>query len=422
MKNIRICIVGLGYVGLPIAMTLSKKFQVIGYDINKQRINELKNKIDSTNEVKFENFNNYQKKIRFTFKKKDIQNCNFFIITVPTPVNKLNKPDLSFLKSATNIVSECLKKKDVVVYESTTYPGCTDEICIPLLENKSKMRVNRDFYCGYSPERINPGDKIHKLEKINKIISATNSKGLKIIKFVYKNVTKKKIITTKSIKIAEGAKIIENTQRDINIALMNELSMLFNKLNIDFSEVLKAAKTKWNFLNFKPGLVGGHCIGVDPYYLAHRARTKNFNTKIILSGRMINENMHKYLVKNFEKKFKSKKKYEKKNILLIGMTFKENVPDCRNSQSLKIATSLKKKYKNVYLFDPLINHSIEGCITIKNFNNLQKYKNFFDGLIILVSHKEIINKGKNFFIKLCKKDGIFFDIKNIFKNYSDFKF
>ncbi len=422
MNNIKICVIGLGYVGLPIAVKLSKKFSVVGYDLDKERIKELKKKNDTTNEVDLKSTKLKVKNLKFTSNEKEIKRSNFFIITVPTPVDKNNIPDLSFLKSASITVSRYLKKNDTVVYESTTYPGCTNDYCIPTLEKYSNLKLNKDFYCGYSPERINPGDTVHKIENINKIISASNKKGLEVIKKVYKNVTRKKLVITKSIKIAEAAKIIENTQRDINIALMNELSMLFDKLNIDFEEILKAANTKWNFLNFKPGLVGGHCIGVDPYYLAFEAKKKNFNTNIILSGRKTNEKMYKFVVNKFINEINKKLDLNyKKKILVVGLTFKENVPDCRNSQSIKIVKYLKKKRLNVFTFDPLIEKKVNGCKAIKNFKNLNNFKNYFDGVIILVPHKEIIEKGYFFFLKLCKKKNIFFDIKNCFKKNSNFK-
>ncbi len=414
-KKITICILGLGYVGLPLALKLSDKFKVIGFDINLKRINQLKNGYDLTSEFKKNELD--KKKIKFSSNIKDIGKANFYIITVPTPIKKNKSPDLSYLKSASIIVSKNLKKNDVVVYESTTYPGCTEEFCIPILEKFSKLKINKEFYCGYSPERINPGDKIYKLDNIEKIISSTNKFGLSLIQNVYKHVTKKKLIQTDTIKIAEGAKIIENTQRDINIALMNELSILFNKLNIDFSKILKAANTKWNFLDFKPGLVGGHCIGVDPYYLAFKAKTKKFNTKIVLSGRELNDGMYKYIVK----KFISKLPNSNNKVLIVGLTFKENVPDSRNSQSILIAKKLSKLNYDIYMFDPLVNLDLSGCITINNFNSLDKYRNYFDGIIILVPHKKIIRKGYNYFNSLRKKKSVFFDIKNIFKKYSDFK-
>ncbi len=419
MKKIRVGIIGLGYVGLPIAIILSKKFNVIGFDINKQRINELRKKKDITREIDLNKIKS--KKFELTSNKDKIKDCNFYIITVPTPVSKNNHPDLSHLRNASQTVAKYLKKKDMVVYESTTYPGCTEEICIPILEKYSNLKLNKEFYCAYSPERINPGDKKHTIENIDKIISASSFEGLKIVQNVYKNVTKKKLVVAKSIKIAEGAKIIENTQRDINIALMNELSILFNKLNIDFSEVLKAANTKWNFLNFKPGLVGGHCIGVDPYYLAYKAKKVRFNPKVILSGRRTNENMYKYIISQLEKKIKKKNiSSNKKKILILGSTFKENVPDYRNSQSIKIIKNLSKKKFKIYIFDPLVNIKELNCYTIKNYTELKSFKKYFDAILLLVPHKDIVNKGYMFFQKLNKKNSLFFDIGDTFKK-NDFK-
>ena len=418
MNNIKICIIGLGYVGLPLAISLSKKYQVTGYDININRIKNLIKGKDDTFEVSKKVI--LKSKINFTNNKNQIKDCNFYIITVPTPVLKNNMPDLGPLINGSKLVGKFLNSKDVVVYESTTYPGCTNEICIPLLEKFSNLKVNDDFYCGYSPERINPGDKKHGLSKIKKIISASSVKGLKYIKKVYDNVSPGNIIEVNSIQIAEGAKIIENTQRDINIALMNELSILFNKLNIDFTKVLSAAKTKWNFINFKPGLVGGHCIGVDPYYLAFKAKKVKFNPKIILSGRSINDYMHKYVVKMFHSKFSKGNINYKKKILIVGLTFKENVPDCRNSQSIKIAKIISKK-SNVFVFDPITDHKIDNCKTIKNYSSLKNYKGYFDGILVLVSHTSIKNKGFIYFKRLLKKKGIFFDLKNTFKQESDFK-
>ncbi len=418
MNNIKICIIGLGYVGLPLAITLSKKYKVIGYDINKDRIKNLINGKDETFQVEKKIV--LKSKINFTNNINHIKESNFYIITVPTPVLKNNSPDLRALIKSSKVVGQNLNFKDVVVYESTTYPGCTNELCIPLLEKFSKLKVNDDFYCGYSPERVNPGDKKHGIDKIKKIISASSAKGLKYIRSVYENVSPKNIIEVKSIKIAEGAKIIENTQRDINIALMNELSILFNKLNIDFTKVLKAANTKWNFINFKPGLVGGHCIGVDPYYLAFKAEKVKFNPKMILSGRSVNDYMHKYIVKMLYDKFKKSFMNHKKNILIVGLTFKENVPDCRNSQSIKIAKIISKK-SNIYLFDPITDHNIDKCKTIKNYKMLNGYKDFFDGVLISVPHDSIKDKGFSYFKRLLKKKGIFFDIKNAFEEESDFK-
>ena len=419
MNKTKICIIGLGYIGLPLSVKLSNKFNVVGYDINIKRIKELNNNQDHTNEISKKELS--KSKILFTNKIINIKDCNFFIITVPTPVTKSKKPNLKSLVNATRMVGKMLKKNDIVVYESTTYPGCTDEICIPLLETISKLKINDDFWCGFSPERMNPGDKINKLSKINKIISSSNHEGLKKIEKIYKNITSKKIIKVSNIKIAESAKIIENIQRDINIALMNELSMLFNVMNIDFTKVLEAASTKWNFLNFKPGIVGGHCISVDPYYLADKASKVNFKTNLILSGRKINDQMSDYISKKIIQIFKKKKLLNKK-ILIIGITFKENVPDIRNSQSIKIIKSLAKNGFKISTFDPIKNLKIKNVNYIKNFNMLNNYQNYFDGILILVPHDSVKRKGYIYYKKLLTKNSVFFDIKNIFDKKSvDFK-
>ena len=374
----------------------------------------MKNGIDSTRELKKKELVNL-KKINLTYNTNDIKSANFFIITVPTPIHKNKKPDLSFLKASSKLVSKNLSKGDFVVFESTTFPGCTENICVPIIEKYSKLKLNNDFYCGYSPERINPGDKEHKLNKITKVVSGSNKYASKIISKIYKNITKEKIYISKSIKIAEASKVIENIQRDINIALMNELSVIFNKIKIDFTEILKASNTKWNFLDFKPGLVGGHCIGVDPYYLADLAIKNKINPKIILSGRKTNDRMSDYIVKNVKRSIKKKAK-----IFLIGLSFKEDVPDYRNSQSINIIKKLLKNAYEVDTFDPLINKKIIG---VKNhYTNLKdlKTKNY-DLILILVGNKKIKNKGYLFFKKLLKPNGLLFDIKNIFKNKSDFK-
>jgi UDP-N-acetyl-D-galactosamine dehydrogenase len=417
--KLKISVLGLGYVGLPIAVKLSEKFDVTGYDIDKNRIRELNQYIDNTKEVSTIQLK--KKKLKFTSNLKEIQNSNFFIVTVPTPVNKKNKPNLKHLINVSIQIGKMLKKNDVVVYESTTFPGCTEEVCIPLLEKHSKLKINNDFYCGFSPERINPGDKKHVLKKINKIISGSNNVACSKIEKVYSKVTNKKIIRVDNIRIAESAKIIENIQRDINIALMNELSMLFHVMNIDFTKVLEAASTKWNFMNFKPGIVGGHCISVDPYYLADKASKVNFKTNLILSGRKINDKMGEYISKKVIQIFK-KKKLIKKKILIIGTTFKENVPDIRNSQSIKIINSLIENGFKVSTFDPIKNINIKKVNYIKNFNMLNKYQNYFSGILILVSHDVIKQKGYVYYKKLLTKNSVFFDIKNIFdKKGVDFK-
>lgn len=409
-----ICIIGLGYVGLPLAVEFSKKFSVIGYDIDKKKIRNLKTGIDKTNELSEKDLINL-KKIHLSNNPHDLKKANFFIITVPTPIFKNKKPNLSFLKASSKLVSKNLCKGDFVVFESTTFPGCTENICVPILEKYSKLKINKDFYCGYSPERINPGDKKHRLNKITKVVSGSNHYASKIIYNIYKNITEENIFIAKTIKVAEASKVIENIQRDINIALMNELSVIFNKLKIDFTDVLQASNTKWNFLDFKPGLVGGHCIGVDPYYLADLAIKNKIYPKIILSGRKTNDQMSDYIIKNVKIRIQSKAK-----ILLIGLSFKEDVPDYRNSQSINIIKKLSKNGYNIDTFDELIDKKINGVNKhYTNFKNLKTKS--YDLVLILVGNKKTKNKGHLFFQKLLKSNGLLFDIKNIFKNKSNFK-
>ena len=295
-RKINIGVIGMGYVGLPLSIELGKKYKTTGFDINKQRINELIEFKDSTNEAKRNDFIK-SKQLKFTYNFDDLISCNFYIIAVPTPINKKKEPDLKILKNATSEVGKILKKNDIVVYESTVYPGLTEEVCVPILEKKSGYKLNKDFSVGYSPERINPGDKIRKLPDIKKIVASSNRRSLKKIDHIYSSIIKAGTFKAKSIKVAEAAKVIENSQRDINIAFMNELSLIFDKMNIDTMDVLEAAKTKWNFIPFYPGIVGGHCIGVDPYYLSYKASQLGYKSKIILSGRKLNDSMGQFIAK-----------------------------------------------------------------------------------------------------------------------------
>jgi len=407
-KKYKISVIGLGYVGLQVALAFSKKFLTIGYDINQYRINDLSNNIDKTEEVKTSEIN--QSKIIFTNNIVDLKNNNFHIVAVPTPINSKKEPDLEIIKNATRSLSKIIKKGDIIVYESTVYPGLTEEICIPILEKYSKLINNKDFYIGYSPERINPGDRNNTYEKINKIVSAQNKKILNIIQKVYQLSTSGKIIKVSSIKVAEAAKVIENTQRDINVALINEFSQIFNKMNIDTYEVLSAASTKWNFLNFKPGLVGGHCIGVDPYYLTYKAKKIGINPKLILSGRNTNDNMSKYIYKKIISNFNKKKKL---TINILGITFKENCSDIRNSKVLDLINFFNKKNHFINLFDPYIN---EVKVSGKNFiinKHLNQFKNA-DIILIAVIHNEYLKLSKNFFTKKINSNGVIFDVKGKF--------
>jgi UDP-N-acetyl-D-galactosamine dehydrogenase len=404
--NIRPCIVGLGYVGLPIFLRLSKNYSTIGFDINKSRIKELKSKIDQNSEYKKQELilNNNS---NFTYNEKDIQSCNFFIITVPTPIYKNKKPDLRPLILATKIISKFIKKNDIVFYESTVYPGVTEGVCTKVIEKISKLKSQQDFFVGYSPERINPGDSEHKVEKINKVVAFKEVPyeiKNKIIS-VYKKISKK-IILSHSIKESETSKVIENIQRDINIAFVNEIFMICKKLDLNFSNIIKLASTKWNFLKFSPGLVGGHCLPVDPYYLYALAKKNNINAKFMLAGRNVNNEMENFIYKSIIKKINS---FNCKKILIAGATYKANVADVRNSLALNIYKRLKKnKNFNTYCFDPIINNKYAKKYKILvrlNFNIN------FDLIVPLVSHTKLLKD-----LNLYKNSNtIFFDIFDFYK-------
>lgn len=379
-SQIKICVVGLGYVGLPLAVAFGRKENINGFDINKNRIKELKNNIDKTAELSSSEIK--KAKINFSFNQKIISESNFIIVAVPTPIDKNKKPDLKILLNASKIVGQNLKAGSIVVYESTVYPGCTENDCAPILEKYSKLKLNKDFYIGYSPERINPGDKIHTVENIIKVVSGSNKKTLNTVAKTYAKIIKAGIYKTSSIQVAEAAKIIENTQRDVNIALMNELKMILDKARIDYEEVIKAAGTKWNFLKFTPGLVGGHCIGVDPYYLAQKAKQLGHDPKIILAGRNINDNMAKYEARKMIT-YMYNNKIKVKKILILGATFKPNITDIRNSKVEDFIKELKKNKCQITIFDPFIkSNKIFGCRNIKK-SQLKKY----DFLVKAVNHK-----------------------------------
>jgi len=383
MKKINPCIIGLGYVGLPLFVSLKKKFQVVGYDLNKKRITELKKYIDRNNEFDKSDLK-LQNKSLISSKHIDIKKSNFYIVTVPTPINKNNTPDLSFIKSAFITISKYIKQNDIIILESTVYPGTTLDICKNIIKKKNK---NIKFFIGYSSERINPGDKIHNLKNISKVVSINADKEItSLVKNVYKNVTKK-IVFTKKINEAELSKLIENTQRDLNIGLMNELMILCEKANLDFNEVIRLANTKWNFLKFKPGLVGGHCLPVDPYYLAYFAKKLNFKTQITLAARKTNNYMEQFIYKKIIIELKQKI-YNKKKIILLGLTYKPNVPDYRNSLAINIYKKLKKIYNEIKIYDPVIEKSFYDKEKIKS--NLKDLKNS-DIFIILVKHKQLDN-------------------------------
>ena len=410
-KNI-IGIVGLGYVGLPLALEFSKKTKVVGFDLNKERILELTKGKDRNSEVLNSEIKN-PKNIEFSYDKTKLKNCNIFIVTVPTPVDNKNLPDLTLLKKACEIVGKYIKKNSIFILESTVYPGCTEKFCVPILEKISELKFNKDFYCGYSPERINPGDSVHNFKNIVKITSGSNDQISAKINNLYKSVFKT-THQTDSIIIAEAAKVIENIQRDLNIALVNELSIILHKLNVDTKKVIEAAGTKWNFQKFYPGLVGGHCISVDPYYLTYVAKLNNYNPKVILAGRKINNYMKFEVVKKFLNAIKkSRIKTKRAKILVLGIAFKENVSDLRNSQALKVVKILQAKKFNLDIYDPLIK---KEKIEFKNKNIYLKKtlpkKRTYDAILILTPHDKIKSISSNKLIKICKKKFVLFDIKN----------
>ena len=412
-KQIKVAIIGLGYVGLPLALEFSKKRSIVSFDISKQRIDELRAGIDknlefSKDELKF------SKQINFTSNKKDLETANCFIVTVPTPVNKFKKPDLKPLLKASKMISKILKKGDLIIYESTVYPGCIEEQCVPVLEKFSRLKFNKDFFCGYSPERINPGDREHTISKIMKITSGSTKETATLVDKLYNQIITAGTHKAPSIKVAEAAKVIENTQRDLNIALVNELSILFNKLNIDTQAVLDAAGSKWNFLNFKPGLVGGHCIGVDPYYLTFKAESIGYKPNIILAGRKINDNMGNYVASIMIEEMKKKKiKIKGSKILIMGLTFKENCADIRNSGVKTIVTELQKHNCNLDLYDPWADSAeIKKLYNISPSEKLNYGK--YDGIIMAVAHKKFKDMGKIEILNLCKKNHVIYDLKYLF--------
>lgn len=395
MLKEKIAIIGLGYVGMPLAAAFSECFEVIGYDLNKERINELKSGFDKTLELNENQMQSALKNgIKFTDNIDDLKECTFFIVSVPTPIDKNKRPDLNCLKNASLAISKVLNKDDIVVFESTVYPGASEEFCVPLLEN-SGLKFGVDFEIGYSPERINPGDKLHTVTKIQKIVSASSENALKRVSKVYGTIIKAGIYEASSIKVAEAAKVIENTQRDINIAFVNELLMIFDKMGINTHEVLKAASTKWNFLNFSPGLVGGHCIGVDPYYLTHKAAEIGHHAEIILAGRRINDNMGIYHASVVVKKMiKHNLKIKGAKILILGLSFKENCPDIRNTRVIDLYNELKDFGCEVSVADPWANKN-----DVKKYYNielLEKIENLqdYDCVILAVAHNEF--KSLNF--------------------------
>jgi UDP-N-acetyl-D-glucosamine/UDP-N-acetyl-D-galactosamine dehydrogenase len=411
-EKIKIAIIGLGYVGLPLCMAFSKYFETIGFDINNQRVKSLNKKIDYNNEYSKKDLK-LKNKAKITNELSKIRNCNFYIISVPTPIKKNYNPDFSATISASKIIASILKKNDIVVYESTVYPGATDEIFIPILEKHSNLKANKDFFFGYSPERINPGDKTNTLNNITKIISGSNKKITKKIDNIYSRIIKKTFIV-KNVRTAEAAKIIENTQRDINIALMNEIEMYFNSININTKDAINAAATKWNFQRYYPGLVGGHCIGVDPYYLTYKMRRDNFNPKIILAGRQINDNMGKYVAKRLISKMKKKSiKINKAKILILGFSYKEDCTDVRNTKVIDIVNFLKKNKCIVTVYDPIANAS-EALKKYKiNIKKIISHNINYDAILIAVKHKLFLKNNFQIIKKNLKSSPIIYDLHSV---------
>jgi UDP-N-acetyl-D-galactosamine dehydrogenase len=412
-KN-KIAIIGLGYVGLPLAAHLSRHFTVIGYDVSETNVAELKRGHDRTMELSDGELK--KSKIHFTSKPADISGCKLFIVAVPTPVDHFHVPDLSAMENASAIIGRNLSAGSCVVYESTVYPGVTEDVCVPILERESKLKFGRDFTVGYSPERINPGDKVHTVDNTIKIISASDAETLNLLEGIYSAVVKVGLHRASSIKVAEAAKVIENTQRDINIALMNELAIIFNKMGIDTLEVLEAAGTKWNFLNFRPGLVGGHCIGVDPYYLTYKAESIGYRPEVILSGRRINDNMGKYIAERAVKMLIAADiQIRKARVAVLGLSFKENVPDLRNTRVVDIINELKDYGVEVLAHDPLAipeearQHCGIKTVSLKDIKNV-------DAVILAVAHDEYKSIGLAKIASLCCKGRpVVLDIKAVFE-------
>ncbi|QWX84806.1 nucleotide sugar dehydrogenase [Cellulophaga sp. HaHaR_3_176] len=423
MGKIKIGIIGLGYVGLPLARLFATKYAVVGFDINTKRIGELNNGIDSTLELDAEllksvlkNENSDANGLYFSTKNEELEDCNYYIVTVPTPVDKNHRPDLTPLIKASETVAKVLKKDDIVIYESTVYPGVTEDECIPVLEKNSGLLFNTDFYAGYSPERINPGDKEHTIDKILKITSGSTPEIGQLVDNLYKSVITAGTHLAPTIKVAEAAKVIENSQRDINIAFVNELAKIFNLMDIDTQSVLDAASTKWNFLPFKPGLVGGHCIGVDPYYLAQKAQEYGYHPGLILAGRRMNDSMGGYVSSEVIKlMLKNDIKIKNSNVLILGVTFKENCPDVRNTKAVDVIFGLKGYGVKTTIYDPWASpDEMEHEYKLETTKQLPNEK--FDAIVLTVSHKEYNDLDLK---SLLNENGVVYDVKGTLKSHVD---
>jgi UDP-N-acetyl-D-galactosamine dehydrogenase len=414
LRNCRIGVVGLGYVGLPLAVEFGKHFDTVGFDVKPSRIAELKAGRDSTLEVSRKELAAVAR-LSFTTELAALRRCKVYIVTVPTPIDEYKRPDLTPLVRASESVGKVLKKGDVVIYESTVYPGCTEEVCVPILERESGLEFNADFFAGYSPERINPGDKDHRLPTIKKVTSGSNANTAKFVDALYRTIIAAGTHMASSIKVAEAAKVIENTQRDVNIALINELALIFNRLGIDTEEVLNAAGSKWNFLPFRPGLVGGHCIGVDPYYLTHKAQEIGYHPEMILAGRRLNDNMSLYVAGEIVKLMTRQRIHiNGSRTLVLGLTFKENCPDVRNSKVVDVIRELQKYGATVETYDPWANAA--ECKREYGFRPLTSLeRNGYDVAIVAVAHREFRELGAAGVRRLCRKHHVLYDIKHVFK-------
>jgi UDP-N-acetyl-D-galactosamine dehydrogenase len=415
-KNFKIAIIGLGYVGLPLSIEFGKKYKVLGFDIDKERIEELSKGLDRTKEADIDSLvsvMNISKEnsngLKFSSNQQDLSNSNIFIVTVPTPIDIFKAPDLNPLLKASEMLGKILKKDDIVIYESTVYPGCTEEVCVPILEKFSGLIYNQDFYCGYSPERINPGDKVNTLTKIKKVTSGSNSEIAKLVDNLYKSIIDAGTHMAPNIKVAEASKAIENAQRDVNISFVNELALIFDRIGIDTTDVIEAAGTKWNFLKYKPGLVGGHCIGVDPYYLAHKAESLGYHPQVILSGRRVNDNMGMFVANKVVKlMIKKGQTIKGANVLILGFTFKENCPDVRNTKVVDIINELTQFELNVDIYDPWANSKeVKEEYGLELLNELSEQN--YDAIIVAVAHNEF---GQIDFKSYKEKNTVIFDTKS----------
>ena len=413
--NKKICIIGLGYVGLPLAHAFSKKYKVVGFDINEPRVEELRSGYDRTLELTDDEVKeSITNGMVYSTNMDDIKDCNVYIVTVPTPIDSSNRPDLTPLIKSSQTIGKVLKKDDIVIYESTVYPGVTEEVCVPQLEKVSGMTFNKDFFCGYSPERINPGDKEHTVTKILKITSGSNPAIATVVDELYKSIITAGTHKASSIKVAEAAKVIENTQRDVNIALINELALIFDTMNINTNDVIEAAATKWNFIKLKPGLVGGHCIGVDPYYLTFKSEELGYKPNLILGARQINNGMGKYIAeKTIKLMIKAGKLIKDSNILIMGLTFKENCPDIRNTKVVDIISELKDYGANIDVYEPWIDEKDKGYYNynfVENpFENTKKY----DSIVVAVGHDKFKTLTQKEYDSLIKDEKLIIDVKGI---------